>query len=267
MDAIMIRALPVQRPEQLVILNWRAPKKIPIVRNHMGTSYDDPGGQTSPNFPYPAYEFLRKNNQVFSTLFGYSAAGRLNLVVDGQAELGEGQYVSGDYFSVLGVRPTAGRLIAPEDDRTGATPVVAISYGFSQRHFGSSDGAIGKSILINGKSFVIAGVSHPEFFGVRPQGAPVVFIPIHDLGLVDLNRYNDVDARFIDNHFYWIEMMGRLKPGISLRQANAALSAQFHRWVAGTAENEKERAPLPALWAQEGGSGVDGLRRQYARPL
>ena len=267
MDAIMIRALPVQHPEQLVILNWRAPKKIPIVRNHMGTSYEDPGGQTSPNFPYPAYEFLRKNNQVFSTLLGYSAAGRLNLVVDGQAELGEGQYVSGDYFSALGVGPAAGRLIAQEDDRAGAAPVVTISYGFWQRRFGASDVAIGKSILINGRSFVIAGVSAPQFFGVRPQAAPVVFIPIHALGLVDLNRYSDVGARFIGSHFYWIEMMGRLKSGISLRQTGAVLGEQFHQWVAGTAENDKERSVLPALWVQEGGSGVDSLRRQYSKPL
>jgi predicted permease len=268
MDAIMIRALPVQHPEQLIILNWRAKGNAEVVRSHSGTSYDEPGGiKTSPNYPYPAYELFRDHNQVFSTLFGYTGAGRLNLVIDGQAELGEGQYVSGGYFTGLGVRPAAGRLIGREDDRPGATPVVTISYGFWQRRFGSSETAIGKSILINGKPFIIAGVSAPEFFGVRPQTAPVVFIPVHDVGLVDLNRYNDVGARFIDNHFYWIEMMGRLKPGVSLQQAHAALSPQFHQWVRSTAENEKERANLPELWLQEGGSGVDSLRRQYSKPL
>ena len=115
-------------------------------------------------------------------------------------------------ISALGVRPAAGRLIAPDDDWAGAAPAVTISYGLWQRRFASSDAAIGKSILINGKSFVIAGVSAPEFFGVRPQGAPVVFIPMHDLGLVDLNRYGDVAARFVGPHFYWIEMMGASSP-------------------------------------------------------
>jgi macrolide transport system ATP-binding/permease protein len=269
MDAIMIRALPVQRPEQLVILNWRAKGNAEVVRSHSGTSYDEPGGiKTSPNYPYPAYELFRDHNRVFSTLFGYTGAGRLNLVIDGQAELGEGQYVSGGYFTGLGVRPAAGRLIGLEDDRPGAAPVVTISYGFWQRRFGSSEAAIGKSILINGNPFVIAGVSAPEFFGVRPQTAPpLLFIPVHDVGLVDLNRYNDVGARFIDSHFYWIEIMGRLKPGVTPRQAHAALSAQFHQWVRSTAENEKERATLPELWLQEGGSGVDSLRRQYSKPL
>ena len=115
-------------------------------------------------------------------------------------------------ISALGVRPAAGRLIAPDDDRPGAAPAVTISYSLWQRRFASSDAAIGKSILINGKSFVIAGVSAPEFFGVRPQGAPVVFIPMHDLSLVDLNRYGDVAARFVGPHFYWIEMMGASSP-------------------------------------------------------
>ena len=268
MDAIMIRALPVQHPEQLAILNWRAPRNAPVVRGLSGSAYDEPGGnRTSPNYPYPAYELLRDKNNVFSALFGYANAGRLNLVVDGLAELGEGQYVTGGYFADLGVRPAVGRLISPEDDKPGATPVVTIAYRFWQRRFGSSAAALGKSILINGNPFIIAGVSAPEFFGVRPQGVPLVFIPVHDVGLVDLNRFNDVRARFIDSHFYWIEMMGRLKPGVSLRQAHAALSGQFRQWVTGTAENEKERASLPALWLQEGGSGVDSLRRQYSKPL
>jgi macrolide transport system ATP-binding/permease protein len=269
MDAIMLRALPVAHPEQLVILNWRAKAgNVPVVRNHTGSSYEEPGGgKTSPNYPYPAYELLRDNNHVFSTLFGYAGAGRLNLLVDGQAELGEGQYVSGGYFAGLGIRPAAGRLIGFDDDRPGVAPVVTIAYSFWQRRFGSSPAALGKTILINGNPFLIAGVSPPQFFGVSPQSAPLVFIPVHDLAMVDSNRYNDVAARFIDSHFYWIEIMGRLKPGVNLRQAHVALSGQFQQWVASTAENEKERASLPALWLQEGGSGVDSLRRQYSKPL
>jgi len=269
MDAIMLRALPVAHPEQLVILNWRAKAgDVPVVRNHTGSSYEEPdGGKTSPDYPYPAYELLRDNNHVFSTVFGYAWAGRLNLLVDGQAELAEGQYVSGGYFAGLGIRPAAGRLIGFDDDRPGAIPVVTIAYSLWQRRFGSSPAALGKTILINGSPFLIAGVSPPEFFGVSPPSAPLVFIPVHDLGLVDSNRYNDVGTRFIDSHFYWIEMMGRLKPGVSLRRAQAALSGQFRQWVASTGQNEKERASVPALWLQEGGSGVDSLRRQYSKPL
>jgi hypothetical protein len=95
MDAIMIRALPVAHPEQLVIVNWRVIGKSTVVNSHSGSSYNEPGGSvTSPNYPFQAYEFLRDHNSVFSTLFGYAGAGRLNLVIDGQAGLGDGEYVS-----------------------------------------------------------------------------------------------------------------------------------------------------------------------------
>jgi macrolide transport system ATP-binding/permease protein len=268
MDAIMLRAIPVRHPGELVIFNWRAKGDPPVVSNHSGSEYTEPGGgTTSPNYPYPAYEFLRDNNQVFSSSFGFANAGRLNLVVDGQAELGEGEYVSGGYFGGLGIMPAAGRLISAEDDRPGAPPVVVIAYGYWQRRFARSADAVGKSILINGKPFTIAGISAPGFFGVSPEHAPALFIPVRDLPLLDLNRYHDVDTRFTGRHFYWIEMMGRLRPGVALEQAQTALADQFRQWVVGTAANEKERAILPALWLEEGGSGVDSLRRQYSKPL
>ena len=165
MDAILIRAMPVKHPEQLVIVNWRSTKYgPPVVHDHDGSAFQEPGGgETSPNYPFRAYEFLRANNHVFSNLFGYAHAGRLNLVIDGQAELGDGQYVSGGYFSGLGVGPSAGRLIDPQDDRPGATPVITISYSFWQQRFGANPDAVGKTILINSKPFTIAGVSSPNF--------------------------------------------------------------------------------------------------------
>ncbi len=268
MDAIMLRALPVRHPEQLAIVNWHSKGgEAPVVHDHTGSSYAEGGWETSPNFPYPAYQLLQKSNHVFSALFGYANAGRLNLVLDRQAVLGEGQYVSGNYFDSLGITPSTGRLIGPADDRPGAAPVVDLSYSFWQSRLGARADLIGKTILINGKPFSIAGVTPPEFFGVRPPRAPEVFIPIRDLTLADLNMYNDLDKRFVGEHFYWIEMMGRLKPGISLPQAEAELRGQFRPWVQSTASNDKELRTLPELWLQEGGSGVDSLRRQYSKPL
>jgi macrolide transport system ATP-binding/permease protein len=268
MDAIMLRALPVRHPEQLLIVNWRARGDSAVVNSHTGNSYEEPGGGvTSPNYPFQAYEFLRDHNHSFSTLFGYARAGRLNLMVDGQAELGDAQYVSGGYFRGLGVRPAAGRLIGPEDDKPGAVPVVTITYNFWQRRFAGSAGVVGKSILLNGKPFTVAGVSAPEFVGVTPQSIPQVFIPVRQLGSVDLNTYESAGSRFNDGHFYWIEMMGRLRPAVSLRQAQTDLAGQFQQWVAGTVRNEQDRKTLPKLWLQEGGSGVDSLRRRYSKPL
>ncbi len=265
MDGVMLRALPVQHSEQLVILNWRAKSDAPVVHSHWGSNYDEPGGgTTSPNFPYPAFELLRDHNDVLSSLFGHAGAGRLNLVIDGNAELASGQYVTGGYFSGLAVPPAAGRLIAPEDDRPGAPPIAVISNDYWHTRFGASPSVVGKHIQINGTSFTIAGVSAPDFYGVSPDSKPTVFIPISNIGLT---RPQDGQGMFRDGTYYWIELMGRLKNGVSLKQAQAQLAGPFHGFVESTATKDRERADLPSLWIQEGGSGVDSLRRQYSRPL
>ena len=147
LDAILIRALPVPHPEQLAILYWRSTlKQEPVVvRDHSGSSHtDDTGAEVSPNYPYQAYEFLRDNNQAFSALFAYAYAGTLNLVIDGQAELGEGQYVSGNYFSGLNIAPAAGRLISLKDDNPTANPTVTISHAFWQQRFGGAGALSGR---------------------------------------------------------------------------------------------------------------------------
>jgi len=115
---------------------------------------------------------------VLSEIFAFADTGRLNLIVQGQAELAEGQLVSGGFFGALGVTPAAGRLIIDEDDRIGAAPVVVISHSYWRRRFAESSEAIGQSILINNKPFTIAGVSAPGFFGVNPAGAPELFLPL-----------------------------------------------------------------------------------------
>ncbi|HTB10383.1 MAG TPA: ABC transporter permease [Bryobacteraceae bacterium] len=264
MDGVMLRALPVHRSEQLVILNWRAKSDAPVVHTHWGDNYDEPGGgKTSPNFPYPAFELLRDHNDVFSSLFGHVRGGRLNLVIDGNAELASGQYVTGGFFSGLGVPPAAGRLIDPDDDRLGAPSVAIITNDYWHTRFGASPSVIGKHIQINGTSFTIAGVSAPDFYGVSPDSKPSVFLPMANIGLT----HPTDGSMFSDGTYYWIELMGRLKSGVTLQQAQAQLAGPFHGFVESTATKDRERADLPSLWLQEGGSGVDSLRRQYSKPL
>lgn len=267
MDAIMVRALPVRQPEQLLLVNWRAPKRSGVVNSHRGSSYAEGGEQVSPDYPYHAYELLRDQNQVFSTLFAFAEAGRLNVVVHGSAVLENGEYVSGGYFAGLGLEPAIGRLLNQADDQLDASPVVAISYALWQSRFGGSPNAVGTSILINEKPFVVAGVTPPEFFGVRPQAVPDLYIPVHDLSIVGQDRYRDTKAFFADDHTYWIEMMGRLRPGVAFTAAQSDLGSLFLHWVNQTARNDHDRKTLPALWLEEGGSGVDSLRRKYSKPL
>jgi predicted permease len=266
MDGVMLRALPVKHPEQLVILNWRAKSEAPVVHSHWGSNYDEPGGgTTSPNFPYPAFELLRDHNEVLSSLFGHADGRRLNLVIDGNAELANAQYVTGGFFSGLGVAPAAGRLIDRDDDRGGAPAVAVIANDYWHTRFGASPSVVGRHIQINGAAFTIAGVSAPEFYGVSPDNKPSVFLPMAHLGLT--RPQNDGQSMFHEGTYYWIELMGRLKNGVTLKQAQVQLSGPFHNFVASTATKDRERADLPSLWLQEGGSGVDSLRRQYSKPL
>jgi predicted permease len=265
MDSVMLRSLPVRRPDRLVILNWRAKSEAPVVHSHWGSNYDEPGGgTTSPNFPYPAFELLRDHNNVLSALFGYVNGGRLNLVIDGSAELADAQFVTGGFFSGVDVPPSIGRVIDPSDDRMGAPPVAVISNDYWHTRFGASPAVIGKQIQVNGTSFTIAGVSAPEFYGISPDDKPSVFLPMANL---DLTRPMDGQTMFRDGTYYWIELMGRLKDGVTLKQAQAELAGPFHSFVESTATKDRERADLPSLWLQEGGSGVDSLRRQYSKPL
>src|SRR5581483_97101 len=258
MDVIMMRALPVRDPKNLVIVNWRAKGLPKVVHSAHGDGF-------SGILPYPAFELLRDHNDVLSAIFAFANAGRLNLVVGNQAFLGGGEYVSGNYFSAIGVPPVAGRLIANQDDRPGANAVAVIGYRLWQQHFNSARNAVGQTILVNRTPFVVAGVTAPEFYGVNPRDSPDIFLPLHSVAYLD-PRARNADW-FHERNAYWVEIMGRLRPGVRLRQAEIPMAGQFHVFVAGTASNDGERSNLPELWLQEGGSGLDSLRRQYSKPL
>jgi macrolide transport system ATP-binding/permease protein len=265
MDAILLRALPVSDPESLVVFNWRAKQAkwgSFVMHAINGNTYDDPGsGTTAGIFPFPAVEVFQKNDSVFSSVFAYHPARGLNLIFKGNADLVNGEHVSGDYFRGLAVAPAAGRLITADDDRVGAPPVAVISFALSQRRFGGTGNAAGQPILINNVPFVVAGVTPPGFFGVDPGAAPDVYLPIH----VDL--LGEGAGRYQDQNYYWAEAMGRLRPGVSVVQAQAALSPAFHQWVASTAHTDAERANLPELKIVPGATGLDSLRREYSKPL
>jgi macrolide transport system ATP-binding/permease protein len=263
MDSILMRSLPVADPESLVVLNWHAKSAkwgSFVMHSINGNTYDDPkSGTTAGIFPFPAFELFSRSDSIFSTVFAYHPARALNIIFKGNADLENGEYVSGDYFRGLAVAPAAGRLIIPDDDRTGAPPVVVISFALSERRFGGPANAAGQSILINNVPFVVVGVTPPGFFGVDPGAAPDVFLPIH-VEAIEGDLYTD-------RNYYWAQVMGRLRPGVSLLQARAVLGPTFHQWVASTASTDVERANLPELRVDPGAAGLDSLRREYSKPL
>jgi predicted permease len=269
MDAILLRSLPVADPASLIVVKWHSdPVNFgsgdPFVLHSIdGSTYRDPSGIIAAIFPFPAFERLREaSSPVLSSLFAHKPAGGVNVIVKGEAELVQGQYVSGDFFGGLAVVPAAGRLIHGDDDRAGAAPVAVLSAGYSQRRFGDADRAVGQAILVNSVTFTVVGVAPPEFFGVDPASAPQIYLPMRTSVLLQADS-----ERYLDQNYYWVEMMGRLKPGIDLARAQGALAGPFAQWVASTATNDRERANLPALRLEEGAAGLDSLRRQYSKPL
>lgn len=268
MEAVLLRTLPVPDPDSLVVMSWRAkPFTFSksgdfVLHSISGRTYRTSDGSVEARiFPYPGFERLREASTPFlSSIFTVFRGGRMNVLVDGQAELTDAQYVSGDFFPGLAIPPGAGRLFVADDDRPDAEPVAVVSAGYAARRFGSITNAVGKPIRINNAPFTIVGVTPERFEGVEPGAAKNLYVPMQTVTRGD-------GPSFTDPNYYWAEIMGRLRPGVTREQANAALSAAFSQWVANTATNDTERANLPVLSVGDGGGGLDTLRRRYEKPL
>src|SRR5215472_13466312 len=203
-NALGLRPLPVQKPEELVLINPADDR------------YGDMG------FSYPMYEAVRDENRTLAGVF-VSAGGPMNVSVDGQAELAPngGGYVSGSYFPTLGVEAIAGRTFtAAEDKVPGQNPVAVIGYGYWRRRFALSPSAIGKTIYLNGIPFTIIGVTPPRFFGIQPGRSPDITVP-----MTMYPQLNSGSTQLSDPGSWWLVALARLRPGISAEQATADLSA------------------------------------------
>ena len=167
-DQVLLRLLPVERPEELVVLVSPGTKP-----GHVWSDTDD-----GPTFSYPEYKELRDRNQVFSGLLARYVT-EVNISGQGDSQLANAELVSGNYFQVLGVRSSIGRVFGPGDETAkSANPVAVLSHGFWARHFGSNTQILNKQILVNGNSFTIVGVAQAGFSGVEVGQSPDLFVPI-----------------------------------------------------------------------------------------
>ena len=208
-DRLLVRMLPVNRPERLVNLMGR----------------DEKGGNDT-SFSYPIYKDYRDQNDVFESLLAYSETA-MNLSEGEQPERVIGALVSGNYFDTLGVTPALGRAFLPEEDRTpGTHPVAVVSYGLWQRRFGADPKLVGRAITLNMHRFTVIGVAPAEFRGVRRGLSPDVYVPMHmNAQAWPSRKPDDLNNR----NFSWLNLMGRLKPGVTREQAQTAMSALSSR--------------------------------------
>jgi predicted permease len=267
MDSILMRSLPVPHPESLVTFSWRTREAEVHGTNRHDDSFKEPtGGFVGGFFSWPALEMFRQNTTVFSAVFGYQSAGNLYLTSGNQTDVANVEYVTGDYFSGLGVLPFAGRLIAPSDDRTAAPSVAVVSYDLSQRRFGGPAAAMGRSIQINNFPFTVIGVAPPEFFGADPSVSPDLYVPMHANVLFEARARFSPARVYVNPDYDWVDIVARLQPGVSRAQALAAVGPQFSEFE-HTRTTKRRRNDLAVLLLRDGAGGLDSLRRQYSKPL
>ncbi|HEY3939863.1 MAG TPA: ABC transporter permease, partial [Bryobacteraceae bacterium] len=219
-DQVLLRLLPVERPQELVVLH--SPGKA-----HGRTWNDIAGGQS---FSYPMYKDLRDRNEVFSGLLARYHV-QVSVAGQGQSQLVEGELVSGNYFQVLGVRPSLGRVLSPQDETApGANPVTVLSYGYWARHFGSDPNILNKQLSVNGNSLTVVGVARSGFTGVQVGQVPDLFIPITMKAQMTPNWDG-----LADRNDHWVTMLGRLKPGMPATKAEAGLAPLYRALMEGEA--------------------------------
>jgi predicted permease len=268
MDAILVKTLPIQDPGALVVLQWHSKERAPIAHSINGSMWSDPQlGRVSPNLPWNVYEILRKDNPVLSHVVAYNDAYEVTALIHGQGYSTPALYVSGAFFVALGTPPAAGRLIGIEDDREAAPPVAVVSYRFAERRFGEAARAVGQIAIVNDVPFTVIGVAAPGFHGINPGQERELYLPQQSQIQVNRIYAQDPRAKFADPTFYWVEILGRRKPGVSMAQAQAALTPVFDQFTTSQAKTDADRANLPRLLVKDASRGLDNLQRQYTKPL
>jgi predicted permease len=214
-NQILRQPLPVQAPERLVNLANPGPQS--------GSNSCNQAGGCDEIFSYPMFRDIEKARTAFAGV----AAHRLlaaNVAMPGQTPLnGELMLVSGSYFPLLGLHPTIGRLIAPEDDATiGANYAAVLNYAYWETQLGSNPNVLGQKMTVNGQQFTIIGVGPRGFNGTTMAARPLLYLPISMRHAVD-----DGFHGFDDRRNYWVYAFARLKPGVSIEQATSAVNTAY----------------------------------------
>jgi predicted permease len=256
-DQLILKLLPVQDPEQVVLLRGR------------GRHYGGNNGINATS--YPMYQDLRDRNQVFRGMMcRYGSAFAIG--TEGRSEVVGGEFVSGNYFPLLGVRAAAGRVFTAGDDlRAGAHPLAVISYTWWKTRFAGDRNIVGQTIRVNNVPLTIVGVAQAGFEGMEPGLPSFLFVPVTMAAAVRPGFTDQYDRRQ-----RWVNVYGRLKPGMTLEKAKAGLQPLFHQIIDDEVKMPAFRNATPydkeqflRMWldVMPGSQGNTNLKRQYEKPL
>jgi predicted permease len=256
-DAVRLRTVPAKDPHTLAIV-------------HLETNHWRSGNFNGPyaEFTYPLWEQVRKRQQAFSSIATW-AAQDLNLAQGGEVNFAHGLWVSGEFFTVVGVQPFLGRLISASDDQPGGGG-VDLSYGFWQKHYGGDASVIGKTLTLDSHTFPILGVTPPGFYGVAVGQRFDVAIPVCAEPVIwrEYSRITSAGAR----RDWWLNILGRLKPGWTFKRATAQLSAITSAALNETIPPQYDSDSVKHYLAYKfealpGANGFSNLRKSAGDPL
>jgi putative ABC transport system permease protein len=215
LDQALLRSLPVHDPGRLIVL-----KQSNAAWNG---STSNNGGEDTDYFSYPMYQDLRDHNKVFDGLIGTSPA-QAGFSRGGSSKVLDVEVVTGNYFDVLGVQPALGRLFSQADDTAkNASPVAVVSFDFWRNQLASDPRIVGSTVSLNGHPFQVIGVAAPRFYSAVWGQTPEVFVP-----MAMLDQVTSYSGVLRDRFSRWMNILGRLKPGVSAERAEVGIQPLWH---------------------------------------
>src|SRR6266513_2994335 len=265
-DAVLLRSIPVKDPQQLVVFNWSA-RANPKLHGHSG--YGDCADQTGIgdcSFSIPFYKTVRAQSGAFSGMAAFAGPFGVDLSGNGAASIVRGLYVSGDFFSTLGVSTFIGRPLTPSDDSPSAPPAIVLNYAYWVRAFGAAPSVVGRTVRLDSTTVTIVGVADPHFTNLTPGKPLDLFMPFSVADSVRGKYYRSKD-RVADPTNWWVVILGRLKPGLSIGEAQADATTIFrNEMLYGVAPLSKPE-DAPAITLRPARSGLNGETSQVAPAL
>ena len=272
LDSVLLRQLPVAHPEELAVLTNP---------DEHGSTFGSQGGERG-LLAYSEFQYFRDHNDVFSQIFAADSQlpeveltiGSASPASQSRKETARVRLVTGDYFNTLGIKPAAGQVFTPEVDRArGGAPFAVISHAFWKQRFALDPAVLGKTIRIHNTSFEIVGITPPGFFGETVGVAPDLWLPITMQDAIYPGRdLLTASPQGLLNQHLWLQVIGRLKPGITPAQANASLNVSFKRLIEslmGPDVTEAQRREFldQRLKVQSAARGASTLHAAFGEPL
>ncbi|HEX8027361.1 MAG TPA: ABC transporter permease, partial [Vicinamibacterales bacterium] len=287
-NGLLLQTVSVREPGSLAILKWTGKNNMVRSSSDYGFSLPDQGRNVRSTFSHSIYKDLRSANQTMSDLIAGTSLESFNFVSNGSSEIATSFGVSGNYFKVLGVSAIVGRTIEESDDRPGAEPVAVISHPFWLRRFSGDPSVVGRTVRLNNTTVTVVGVLPPSYVGIQrmadtPRDVIVPFViepqlvtttPMPGLGPANTKPRIDEPTN------WYIQVAGRLKPGVTREQVKGNLAGPFERsaragmdgYLSGLTDeqrklsrNQREGSEVPELLVLDGSRGIYDLDRTSTR--